>query len=243
MKIDCSRLLAELEDLKRSFEVPPRRLEQKLRGLNRCKFTEAAELIRFHEALLFFRAYPPGAKVLRQVEAILKTFGQRVAQLRETDADLSPLDDPEVSGIAGTRVTSNFSYAIVCRLAAAYPSALAIDWDWFDEEERFGATMPRFLPLLEEDAMVEAHIPCRDWLRTAKGRINEIVWLIERFKSLKTSEKTKAELYDSLKIHVIWNFGLSASRTRMKLPQRRIFFHDSPLIARRDISFAVELAT
>src|SRR6266404_1323403 len=241
MKIDCTRLLAELEDLKRSFGVPPRRLEQKLRALNRCKFTEAAELIRFHEALLFFRAYPPGAKVLRQVEAILKTFGQRVSQLRAADADLSPLDDPEVSGIAGTSVTSNFSYAIVCWLSAKYPSQLQIDWDWFEEEERFAATMPQFLPLLEEEAMVEAHVAYRDYLRAAKGRANEVVWLIERFKSLEVTEKEKAEAYDSLKIHVRWQFGVRATRTEMKLPGRKMFFHERPLIARREISLAAEL--
>ena len=164
-----------------------------------------------------------------------------MAQLREADADLSPLDDPEVSGIAGTSVTSNFSYAIICWLAAKHPKQLAIDWDWFDEEERFGATMPRFLPLLEEEAMVEAHVPYRDYLRAAKGRANEVVWLIERFSSLKLSEKEKAERYDSLKIHVRWQFGLRASRTVMKLPPRKLFFHDRPLIARREVSLANEL--
>jgi hypothetical protein len=241
MKIECTRLLAELEDLKRSFGVGPRRLEQKLRALNRCKFTEANSLIRFHEALLFFGAYPPSAKVLREVEAILKTFAQRVAQLRAADVDLSPLDEPEVSGIVGTSVTSNFSYAIVCWLATKYPAQLSIDWDWFEEEERFGARMPRFLPLLEEEAMVEAHVAYKDWLHAAKGRANEVVWLIERFKSLGVSEKEKAEAYDSLKIHVRWQFGVRASRTEMKLPARRVFFHDRPLIARREISLADEL--
>src|SRR5258708_10854863 len=110
MKIDCTRLLAELEDLKRSFGVPPRPLEQKLRALNRCKFTEAAELIRFHEALLFFRAYPPSAKVLRQVDAILKTSGQRASQLPAADSDLSPLDDPAVSGIPAASVPRTVRY-------------------------------------------------------------------------------------------------------------------------------------
>lgn len=241
MEINCTRLLAELEELRRRFGTAPRLLEQKLRALSRRKFDDADELIRFHEALLFFGAYPPNASVRKQVEAILKTFGQRVSKLCEADADLSPLDDPEVSGIVGTSVTSNFSYAIVCWLAAKYPAHLSIDWDWFDEEERFGATMPRFLPLLAEDAMVEAHVPCRDWLRAAKGRANEVVWLIERFKSLHISDKEKAELYDSLRIHVRWKFDLHASRTRMKLPGRRIFFHDTPLISRREISLAEEL--
>jgi len=138
-------------------------------------------------------------------------------------------------------VTSNFSYAIVCWLVDKYPAQLSIDWDWFEEEERFGANMPRFLPLLEEEAAVEAHVPYRDYLRAAKGRANECVWLIERFRSLKLSEKEKAERYDSLKIHVRWQFGVRASRTAMKLPARKMFFHDRPLIQRREISLSDEL--
>jgi hypothetical protein len=38
-----------------------------------------------------------------------------------------------------------------------------------EEEDRFGATMPRFLPLLEDDAMVEAHVPFQEWLDAARG--------------------------------------------------------------------------
>jgi len=241
MNKQCIRLLDDLDDLKRSFGAAPDPLEKKVRALSDCKFDDADELIRFHETVLFFRAYPPSAQVLKHVAAILKTFGQRISQLRAADADLSPLDNVEVSGIAGTSVTSNFSYAIVCWLAEKYPAQLSIDWDWFEEEERFGARMPRFLPLLEEEAMVEAHVPYRSYLHAAKGRANEVVWLIERFKSLKLPEKEKAEAYDALKIHARWQFGVRASRTVMKLGTRKIFFHERPLITRRDVSLVDEL--
>jgi len=236
-----SRVLADLEELKRRFGDSDAKILRALRVLSKSKLTDAGELIRFHEALLFLRAYPASEEILKQVEAILQTFAQRVIQLREMDADLSPLDDPEVSGIVGTSVTSNFSYTIVCWLAEKYPGQLQIDWDWFEEEEVFGATMPQFLPLLEEEAMVEAHVAYRDYLRSAKGRANEVVWLIERFKALKVSEKEKAAAYDSLKIHLRWEFGVRASRTGMKLPEQKVFFHDRPLIGRREISLADEL--
>jgi len=236
-----SHVLTELEDLKRRFGDGDAKILRALGVLAKSKFTDADSLLRFHEALLFLRAYPPNADVLKQVTAILKTFEQRVSQLQETEADLSPLDDPEVSGIPGTSVTSNFSYAIVCWLAEKYPAQLSIDWEWFEEEERFGANMPRFLPLLEEESMVEAHVPYRDYLRSAKGRANEVVWLIERFKSLRVSDKERAEGYDSLKIHVRWEFGVRVSRTGMSLPTRKVFFHDRPLIQRREISLAGEL--
>lgn len=212
-----------------------------LARLARHQFNDAESLIRFHEQLLFLRAYPAGSRILRQTETLLADFGQRVDQLRQAGEDLSPLDDPEVSGIAGTSVTSNFSYKVVRWLIKEHPARVAIDWDWFEDEERLGATGPRFMPLLEEDAVVEANVPYRAWLRAAKGRKKDLEWLVERFDSLDLSEKAKAELYDSLKLHVRWKPSFKASRTGMKLPVRKIFYHDKPLISRREVSIAAEL--
>src|SRR5476651_6242 len=130
----CLRLLAELEELKRRFGITPRPLEQKLRAVAECEINDAELLIRCHETLLFLRAYPPSARVLDQVEKILKSFGQRVSELRESGADLTPLDEVELSGIAGTIVTSNFSHQIVRWVVANYPSQVSIDWDWFEED-------------------------------------------------------------------------------------------------------------
>src|SRR3989454_8955530 len=190
------------------------------------KVTDADSLIQQHERLLFLRAYPPNTRILKQVEAQLKKIEKSVEGLRKADADLSPLDDPEVSGIVGTSVTSNFSYALVRWLARKYPRQVSIDWDWFEEGDRFGATMPRFLPLLEEDAMVEAHVPYREWLRAARGRADELSWIVKQFESLNLSARERAEHYDSLKLHIGWRFGFRSSRTGMKLPVRTTFFHD-----------------
>jgi hypothetical protein len=211
--------------------------------ISKSKIEDGESLITVHEHLLFLRAYPPSAKVLRRVEASLKSFERHVNRLREREADLSALDDPEVSGIAGATVTSNFSYDIVRWLVKKHALQISLDWNWFEDEERFGATMPRFLPLLDEDAMVEAHVPYREWLQAAKGGAKDVFWLIERFESMNLSEKAKAELFDSLKLHVQWRFSLRASRTGMKLPVKKHFFHDGPLIQRRDVSLARELAS
>jgi hypothetical protein len=241
VKKNPTDVLAELEKLRRQFGDDDAGLLRTLKNLSKSKFADAESLIRFHEILLFVRAYPQSAKVLKLVEQILKVFAKRVAQLRETEADLSPLDEPEVSGIAGTSVTSNFSYKIVCWLVKKYPAQISIDWDWMESEDQLGATLPRFLPLLADDAMVEAHVPFREWLRSARGRKSEIVWLIEQFESLEFPYKSKAELYESLKLHVTWGFGFAASRTGMKLLRKKVFFHRQPLIKRREISLTAEL--
>ena len=239
----AGQALAELEAAKRNFGSGEAKVSRALKSLAQSHLADAESLIHFHETLLFLRAYPPNATILNLVERILRSFNQRVAQLVDADADLSALDNPEVSGIAGGSVTSNFSYAIVRWLVAKYPAQLSIDWDWFEEEDRFGATMPRFLPLLEDDAMVEAHVPFQEWLDAARGRTRELTWLIQQFESLPLPDRRKAELYDALKLHVTWRFGARASRTLMRQSTRRTFFHDKPLIQRREISLSRELSS
>jgi hypothetical protein len=166
-----------------------------------------------------------------------------VAALRDAEVDLSAFDDPEVSGIAGTSVVDTFTYHIVRWLLRRHPAQVAFDWDWFDDSNRLAETWPRFMPLLDEDALVEANVPYQDWLRAAKGRAKELPWLVQRFASLPKSDREKAELYNSQNLFVSWTPELSATRTGMRLPvsARNIFYHREPLIQRREISLRDEL--
>jgi hypothetical protein len=241
-----NRQLDRLDEQKRRFgeRGVSRRALKILAALERSRFREALSLIRFHEILLFMRAYPQSASVLRRVEKILSTFSQRVLALSRAGQDVSPLEEVEVSGIAGTFVEDAFSYQITRWLVRRYASRLSIDWEAHEEEYRLAATWPRFLPLLEEDALVEANVPYLDWLRAAKGRRgSELSWLIERFEQLQLSEKEKAELYEALKIYVRWELGDSrATRTRMKRPVRKVFYHREALLRRSDVSLESEFA-
>lgn len=237
-------LLDSLDEAKRRFDA--RGAAQALGLLARLdsrRFTDAYSLIRFHEILLFMRAYPQDARVLRRVEKILSSFGRRVALLEDSGADLTPLEYGEVSGIAGTFVEDTFGYDITRWLVRRYAPHVSINWERHDDEYRLGATWPRFLPLLEEDAFVEANVPYTAWLAAARGRERELNWLIERFERLPLSPRERAELYESLKLYVRWELRDSrATRTRMKRATRKIFYHRGPLIARREVSLAAEFA-
>ena len=236
------RLLDQLDEAKRRFEKGDAALVSKtLASLARQTFEDAESLIRFHELLLFVRAYPPNASVLAQAEASLRTFGERVAALRKADADLSRLEHPEVSGIAGTSVTDTFSYPIVRWLVRQQPRSVELYWDWFEDENRLAQTWPRFMPLLEEDGSVEANVPFQSWLELAKGGMKDLPWLMERFESLQISRKGKTELFDSQKLYVRWTPSFRSSRTGLRLPARPIFYHREPLIQRRDVSLKREL--
>jgi hypothetical protein len=237
-------LLARLDELKRrSGTREGTRTAQVLASLQKRRFTDADSLIRFHEMLLFLRAYPQNAAVLRRVEQILASFPERIETLRKVGADLSPFEAPEVSGIAGTSLTSTFSYYIARRLAGRHTSEVSIDWEGYEETARLGASWPRFLPLLEEDALVEANVPYMEWLRAGVGPSRrELSWLIERFEGLPVSEQEKAEKYDALKLWIRWTpRNFKVTRTVMKRPVREVFYRKEPLLRRSDVSLLREL--
>ena len=236
-------LLDQLDELKTEFTpAGARRIERLLAQLSRKKFIDTDLLVRYHELLLFLRAYPHNASIVRAAEGELRGFVNRISFLEQQEIDVGPLEHPEVSGIAGTSVTDTFSFFIVRGLLQRHPSQLAIYWEWFEDENRLAATWPRFMPLLEEDAFVEANVPYREWLAAARGHRSELAWLMEQFDKLPKSENERAELYDSQQLYVRWTPGFNESRTGMRLAGRKLFYHDSPLIQRREIDLRKELA-
>jgi len=236
-------LLNQLDDLKNQFTPAiTRRVERLLEELARKKFNDTDSLVHYHEILLFLRAYPRSAAMVRNTENELRGFSNRVSYLVDNEIDISPLQHPEVSGIAGTSVTDTFSFYIVRWLLERYPSQAAIDWEWFEDENRLAETWPRFMPLLEEDASVEANVPYRKWLAEARKGRSEIAWLIDRFNELPKPDKERAELSDSQQICVCWKPRFNVSRTGMRMPVGEPFCHDGPLIQRREIDLRKELA-
>lgn len=235
-------MLDQLDKLKTSFgPQDAKRVQTLLERIARKQFRDPEELVRLHELLLFVRGFPHNAAIAHLAEDQLRTFANRVSKLRELDVDLSSLEHPSISGIAGTPVTDTFSFFIVRWLVKNHPAQIAIYWDWFENENRLAETWPRFLPLLEEDANVEANVPYRKWLAAARGRQTEISWLIERFDQLAKNDKEKAELYDSQQIFVQWTPRFRSTRTGLRAPMRSMFYHHEPFIQRRDVNLRDEL--
>jgi hypothetical protein len=123
------------------------------------------------------------------------------------------------------------------------------DNDNYEPGRELGTTGPRFIPLLEDDAYVEADTPWRVWLEAAGGKKHATpAWLISRFDKLQLPPQQKAELYESLRVPLRWSLeNFAISRTRNWKPIRsisyhRIFYHTTPLISRSQVSLAAELA-
>jgi hypothetical protein len=223
-------LLDQLEKWKNRFgPAGDGQLERLLAAAARRRFRDPASLIRLHETALFLRAYPRNPEVARLADAILFSFAGRVA-------DLPAFEEPEISGIAGTSLSAVFSYEVARRLAARHPRNLEIAWDRYDGIDRLGPVLSRFLPLLGEDWPVEAHVPYRQWISAALPRgTSDLAWLLERLAAT-------PELFDTLDLPLTWHVGdTRTSRSRLRLPGRKLYCHQEPLLRRSDISLAREL--
>src|SRR3984893_9293529 len=155
--------------------------------------------------------------------------------------DFDPL---EVSGIAGTHMDDTLSFDVASWLTRRMPGKVEIAWGHYDPGRELGTTGPRFMPLLEDDAYVEADTPWRRWLETAVGKKDsDPAWLIQRFADLPLALNQRAELYESLRVPLRWHLGNShITRTRNWKPVRSVFYHNGPLINRSEVSLAEEFA-
>ena len=233
-------LLARLEAARR-MRPGARETERRLRAASRLLASglDPDDLIRLHEAVLFLRAYPQDRRVLRLCDRILAGLVGRAAALARSDADTTAFDAPEVAGIGGTTIGTDFSFELTRRLAARHGRAVRIGWDAAETSDRMRAAWPDFLPLLEEEALADANVPYLDWLAAGAGaRRLEPGWLLERYDRKPLPRDVRAELFEAMGVPIDWDLGrsLRASRTLMRRPGPPAFFHDAALLARRDVS-------
>jgi len=240
------RQLTQLEACRYRFgRREAARVVKLLKRLDAARLPDSPSLILFHEALLFLRAFPQGPSVVRVTERILNTFHKKVEALRKGGADMDDFDTFEVSGIAGTQMEDTLSFDVANWLVnnRRMRNKVEVAWENYEPGRELGTTGPRFIPMLEDDAYVEADTPWRRWLEAAAGKKRVPAWLISRFEQLPLSAPQKAELHESLRVPLRWNLENSViSRTRNWKPVRSVFHHAEPLISRSQVSLAAELA-
>src|ERR1035437_6560621 len=205
------RLLDRLDAWKANFgQGETWQLEELLSAAAKWRLSTPTEAIRFHETLLFLRAYPRSPRVARLADQLLFHFAGRIAQMQSAGADTEPFEAPEVSGIAGTSLGAVFSHDVASSLATRHPRRIDIGWDRYDEIEKFGPVLARILPLLAEDWPVEAHVPFRDWIAAARPpRTTDLAWLLQQLAALPLSPGERSKVYGTLELPLSWAMGKS----------------------------------
>lgn len=245
MASNSQRLLARLDEARRQYgpkQAP--RVEKLLSQASGVRFRNAEALVRWHDALLFLRAFPHSSRVAKLADALLATTSAQVARLKERGADLTLFDDESVSGIAGGEIVESWEYDIALWLAKKYTKNVSIYWDGDLNNARLANTLPRVVPLLDEDATVEPDVDWRAWIDASRGPQNDVEWLVDGFCALDLRDRERAELFESLELPVRLDLqDLPITRTHARRAVKGLNTHDSPLLQRKEISLDRELSS
>jgi hypothetical protein len=220
------------------------RVEKLLASLRNSAFgADPQSLIRFHDTLLFLRAFPQSRKVVQLTEELLGGIERQVTRLRDSGADMEPFNSEEFSGIAGTAIEDTFTYEVARWLALRHPRELSVEWDLDEQSRQFSGSLPQLLPLLGDDCFVEADTPYLEWLSNAAGGESRILsWLLQRLEKAPLTTLQKTAWYDALKIDISWELRNStASRTHARRNSPATYYHKAPLIRRSQVSLQQEL--
>lgn len=234
----ATKLIERLEQSRaeRGAAVAVERLEL-LKRLEGAVVDDSEELIRFHDTLLFLRAYPDDAAVLRVVEKALEGVAGRVAGVTRDDggdsgdggdggaaAAASLLD----SGLAGTRNVYTYSWAMVRLLVRQHPGDLEIAWDEWEDSSGFYALLSAVSLYAETPGVDDERTDGAVWLDCARAgrKLTDLEVLLEILESSPHAPEAREGLYDSMKMPVEWRLRRPmAAITSSYLRPRRTQFH------------------
>ncbi|MSV34252.1 MAG: hypothetical protein EXQ47_01465 [Bryobacterales bacterium] len=220
-------VLAALAKCKGEFgKAAARQTAALLERVRRMRIRDPEELIELHETVLFLRAHPQSARVLKLADQILFSFSGRVGGL-----DQEPFEYSDVSGIAGTGLGTTFSYPFAKSLAERHGGAIHIDWDHYQHADKLGPILGRLIPEAFADWAVAPHPDWRRWYEQAGGNLG---WLISR---------VRPDVYDLLDLPLRWELSdSSVSRSHARIACKKIFYHSGPFLTRNNVSFTAEFA-
>lgn len=191
---------------------------------------DARLLLRYHEALLFLRAYPDDERIFRLARRECARIGARVARLHPSEAEL--LDD---TAVAGTPLHYTYDLVTAGKLLHWFGDTLDIDWDEMETTEGIDQVLPLAAEWVENDGLDLADISTFDWIALRKGApdASALRWLVASIERIDAAPAVKRRLYDAIELPVVWDLGdCDASRTNHRVSNGPVVYHDGPLLRR-----------
>jgi hypothetical protein len=192
-----------------------------------------ARLVKLHDTLLFMRAYPDDANVLRAVCSHVVDLRRRV----ETATGGEPRHPAlENSGLPGTCNTYAYSHAVLERLVRTSPHRLEVDWDAdFDESlltEGLGLTIvPGETRGLEDES-----IALRDWLQARRPdpRQTDLEVILHLLRNSSLSAEQQMHVFEKSDVPVVYPLSEPGSgRCEVGFVPDRVVFQREPIARER----------
>jgi len=218
-------LLDELESLKVRFDPEAGgRKRELLRRLAGMRLPGAAAVLRLHELLCFWRAYPDDPALLRQIERMLADFAAR-PDLRRFRSALTD------SGVAGTDIRYEFYVTMARWLARHWPERLWIDWPALPDSAPLEKTLNLLALYCETPGLDEFGFSAREWIERLKGpEETDATFLVRRLADLPLDSFAREYFFEHLRLPMILDGGADGpSRTRARIRGAKVHYQTGPL--------------
>ncbi len=163
-----------------------------VRALDRARLASAAQVLAFHDTLLFLLAYPDDLATRAVAYEALARFPAR----RDFARHRAALED---SGIAGADVRFRFFAPTARWLAARFGPRLRVDWKAFENAERLNTFLPLLVQGGEAPGVDEFDLGVRGWVdRLRSPAETDAAFLVRAFSQLPVDAAVRDALWDEL---------------------------------------------
>jgi hypothetical protein len=159
----------------------------------------AKQLLQFHEALLFRKAYPASKEIREFCAQELSGFAARVAALNADDrAEL------EQTGIVGTTMCYPYDLLTARWLHERLGARLEVDWETYEEggEDSLSDILSYFVEKAEEDAADDPDLSARDVIAAARGPQTAFEWISNGLECA-FAKPVQSHLYDQMQLPLV----------------------------------------
>jgi hypothetical protein len=193
-------------------------------SIARRRLRSAGQVLRFHEVLCFWRAYPDDPATLAAVERVLRRFPRR-ADLRRHAEELAG------SGIGGTAIRFSFFHVMADWLAERWPDRLRVDWESCESGERLSMLLYLLLTPSEIPMLDALTLQAREWIERVKpAHSSDAAFVLRRFARLPLSRLGRELLYDDLELPLLLSPGPDTpSRSLSRRHGSRVAYRPGPL--------------
>jgi hypothetical protein len=225
----------ELTEIRNRFDTHSIEKKERLLTLllNENKISDRT-LLKLHETLLFLRAHPSYKSILKLAEKLQQqTTFQITSSIRRKKTE----GVFEQSGIKGTHVVATFTYELLVWLIKEYPQHVYLD-SFGATEENASAIIGALLPLPLKENFTDGESGSVDlWMEgiAGKDKRKQLQFLLQLISRSEASLKMAGLIIEQLEVYIKIDLAKLPSRSTLKGPARKIYYHKEPLLKKIDL--------